>query len=152
MKSTIRIELRKPQSTRHVCPVGGRPVYFNLEYIGRTRTVLGPLNHWLNRLWSDSLRDGSDSSCWTGSHHAVLTARVSGLDGAEHELIVAGHLTCSAISLLTRSIARFERDVYRRHLLEQELARASSSSEVSSEDKWLLLPYGWCGNESSEGA
>jgi len=129
MKSVIRIELGKPQATRHVCPTSGRPVTFILEFTGRYRQVCAASSLWLNSLWDEAKRDSAGPDGWTGSHRVQLTLRVSSPGEEDFEAIIVGQLSCSAVVLLSRNLSRLEREVYRRHLRE------------TAADIWELIPY-----------
>lgn len=129
MKSVIRIELGKPQATRHVCPTSGRPSSFIMEFVGRYRQVCAASSLWLNSLWDKAKRESEGPGGWTGSHRVQLTLRVSSPGEEDYEAIIIGQLNCSAVVLLSRNLARIEREVERRHRLEPQV------------ELWDLIPY-----------
>lgn len=129
MKSEIRIKLGKPQSVRHVCPTSSHPAVFRLEHGGSHRSVARAAALWLQATWDEAKRDGTGEGCWTGSHRVALSLVVSteGHDPIEH--VIVGELTCSSVVLLSRNLARMERQVYRGWLARE------------SNDVWELMPY-----------
>lgn len=129
MKSSIRIELRKPQATRHVCPTSSRPTVFKYDCRSDYRVVLVRAYSWLKKLVADATRDGAGEDAWQAPHHVTIRLIVSDMAGtelAEHH--VSATLTCSQTVLLARYLSRFDEVV-------------SFRKRVKDLPEWDLLPY-----------
>lgn len=127
-KSMIRIELRKPQSERHVCPTSRRPIVFRMKHEGNSKQILHATTNWLSKLVDRCVGDSLGADAWHGSHRCTLTVRVSSDDGCDVESVLLAELNCSAVVLLSRNLSRFEREVSRLWLLK-------------AYPDWDLVPY-----------
>lgn len=129
MKSLIRIELRKPQSIRHVCPTSARVVSFNYEAALAPQIVFSRTRVWAERLLADAIRDGSGDEIVQAPHHVSFELIVTGRDGSEYRHACCATLLCHQVCLLTRYLSRFDSQV------------ATRKRQLQAKELWDLIPY-----------
>lgn len=130
-KSTIRINLRKPQATRHVCPTSGRAISFNYECSAPPTIAFVRLSAWVKTLVRQATEDGKGEDAWQAPHSVSLEFQVS-RDDASVQLVGSYCMTmsCSQVVLLTRYLSRFDEKVWlrKRKLDDAPFWRANAES------------------------
>lgn len=114
-KSTIRISLRKPQATRHVCPTSGRAISFKYECAAPPIIAFVRLSNWVKTLVNQATEDGKGEDAWQAPHSVSLEFQVSA-DGTPGSYVgsVCMTMSCSQVVLLTRYLSRFDEEVWLR--------------------------------------
>lgn len=130
-KSTIRITLRKPQMTRHVCPTSSRTATYNYDCEAASIVAFVRVKSWAECLVRDAIKDGSGDEMEQAPHSVVLELEVTSLeDGDIIQHFVCATMSCHQVCLLSRYLSRFD----------QKVALRRRRRDVGS-IPWQLIPY-----------